>query len=78
VIDQSPFRNTGHQSRVIFGAAALGGMKQEKADPLLDLLLDYYSFRGCRIRSEQLAGLSGLQVKCRSVARSVRRDVSKH
>jgi aryl-alcohol dehydrogenase-like predicted oxidoreductase len=42
VIDQSPFGNTGHQSsRVIFGAAALGGMKQEKADPILDLLLEY-------------------------------------
>jgi len=42
MIDRSPFGNTGHQSsRVIFGAAALGGMKQEKADPILDLLLEY-------------------------------------
>jgi aryl-alcohol dehydrogenase-like predicted oxidoreductase len=42
VVDISPFGHTGHQSsRVIFGAAALGAMKQEKADPILDLLLEY-------------------------------------
>jgi aryl-alcohol dehydrogenase-like predicted oxidoreductase len=42
VVDKSPFGNTGHQSsRVIFGAAALGAMKQEKADPILDRLLEY-------------------------------------
>jgi aryl-alcohol dehydrogenase-like predicted oxidoreductase len=42
VIASLPFGNTGHLStRVIFGAAALGGMKQEKADPILDLLLEY-------------------------------------
>jgi len=42
MIDKVPFGNTGHQSsRVIFGAAALGGMKQYKADPILDLLLEY-------------------------------------
>src|SRR6266851_4971443 len=36
------FGKTGHQStRVIFGAAALGGMKQESADRILDLLLEY-------------------------------------
>lgn len=33
---------TGHQSsRVIFGAAALGRMKQEKADELLPILLEF-------------------------------------
>jgi aryl-alcohol dehydrogenase-like predicted oxidoreductase len=42
MIETSPFGNTGHQStRVIFGAAALGGMKQAKADQLLDVLLEY-------------------------------------
>src|SRR5271170_4481220 len=36
------FGRTGRESsRVIFGAAALGAMKQEKADPILDLLLEY-------------------------------------
>jgi aryl-alcohol dehydrogenase-like predicted oxidoreductase len=35
-----PFGSTGHlSSRVIFGAAALGGMRQEKADAILELLL---------------------------------------
>ncbi len=35
-----PFGRTGHtSSRVIFGAAALGSMRQEKADALLELLL---------------------------------------
>jgi len=37
----APFGRTGHQSsRVIFGAAALSAMRQEKADALLPLLLD--------------------------------------
>src|SRR5262245_53262544 len=37
-----PFGRTGHRStRVIFGAASLWGMKQEKADQILDLLLEY-------------------------------------
>jgi aryl-alcohol dehydrogenase-like predicted oxidoreductase len=36
------FGSTGHLStRVIFGAAALGNMKQDKADSILDLLLEY-------------------------------------
>lgn len=39
-METAPFGRTGHQSsRVIFGAAALGAMRQEKADPILDLLL---------------------------------------
>jgi len=42
MIATSPFGKTGHQStRVIFGAAALGGMKQEKADQVLEVLLEY-------------------------------------
>jgi len=42
MIATSPFGNTGHSStRVIFGAAALGGMKQEKADQVLDILIEY-------------------------------------
>lgn len=40
MIDQDAFGRTGHHSsRVIFGAAALGGMGQERADELLPLLL---------------------------------------
>ncbi len=42
MIETNPFGNTGHQStRVIFGAAALGGMKQDKADQVLAVLLEY-------------------------------------
>ncbi len=42
MIETSPFGNTGHRStRVIFGAAALGGMKQEKADQVLEVLVEY-------------------------------------
>ncbi|MGH7864489.1 MAG: aldo/keto reductase [Candidatus Binataceae bacterium] len=42
MIETNPFGKTGHQStRVIFGAAALGGMKQEKADGVLDVLLEF-------------------------------------
>jgi len=41
-MDTVQFGRTGHNStRVIFGAAALGGMRQEKADQILDILLDY-------------------------------------
>lgn len=41
MIERAPFGRTGHQSsRVIFGAAALGGMRQERADALLPVLLD--------------------------------------
>jgi aryl-alcohol dehydrogenase-like predicted oxidoreductase len=43
MIETSPFGNTGHQStRVIFGAAAfMGGMNQDKADRVLEMLLEY-------------------------------------
>jgi aryl-alcohol dehydrogenase-like predicted oxidoreductase len=42
VIETIPFGRTGHRStRVIFGAAALGGMRQERADRVLDILLEY-------------------------------------
>src|SRR5260370_33608908 len=42
MIATSSFGKAGHQStRVIFGAAALGGMKQEKADQILEVLLEY-------------------------------------
>jgi aryl-alcohol dehydrogenase-like predicted oxidoreductase len=41
-IATAPFGRTGHDSsRVIFGAAALGGMRQDRADELLPLLLEY-------------------------------------
>lgn len=39
-MDTAPFGSTGHHSsRVIFGAAALGSMRQEKADQVLQTLL---------------------------------------
>lgn len=39
MIERAPFGRTGHQSsRVIFGAAALGGMKPERAEATLALL----------------------------------------
>ena len=42
MIDTAPFGRTGHHStRVIFGAAALGAMRQEKADQVLATLLEY-------------------------------------
>ena len=42
MIEKIPFGKTGHlSSRVIFGAAALGGMKQDKADPILEVLLEF-------------------------------------
>ena len=42
MIERAPFGRTGHQSsRVIFGAAALGRMRQERADEVLEVLLEY-------------------------------------
>ena len=42
MIERAPFGRTGHQSsRVIFGAAALGRMSQEKADALLPVLDEF-------------------------------------
>jgi aryl-alcohol dehydrogenase-like predicted oxidoreductase len=41
-IERIPFGSTGHRSsRVLFGAAALFSMKQDRADRLLDALLEY-------------------------------------
>jgi aryl-alcohol dehydrogenase-like predicted oxidoreductase len=42
VIDIAAFGRTGHESsRVIFGAAALGSMRQERADEVLATLLEF-------------------------------------
>ena len=42
MIVKHPFGSTEHLSTcVIFGAAALSAMKQDKADTILDLLLEY-------------------------------------
>jgi hypothetical protein len=42
MIGTTPFGRTGHHStRVIFGAAALGSMRQDKADSLLDQLFEH-------------------------------------
>jgi len=42
LLDRLSFGRTGHaSSRILFGAAALGGMKQERADSTLELLLEY-------------------------------------
>ena len=41
VIDTAPFGRTGHDStRIIFGAAALGSLRQERADEVLAVLLE--------------------------------------
>jgi aryl-alcohol dehydrogenase-like predicted oxidoreductase len=41
MIERTPFGPTGHHSsRVIFGAAALGGMSEARSEALLPLLLD--------------------------------------
>lgn len=40
MIERIPFGRTGHESsRTIFGAAALGGMRQDRADRILETLL---------------------------------------
>jgi len=42
MLPTAPFGRTGHHStRTIFGAAALGSMRQERADAVLDVLLRY-------------------------------------
>ncbi|MFN3239135.1 MAG: aldo/keto reductase [Pseudomonadales bacterium] len=42
MIEQIPFGATGHMSsRLIFGAAALGGMKQSRADSTIELVRGY-------------------------------------
>ncbi len=42
MIETEAFGNTGHNStRVIFGAAALGAMRQERADAVLETLLEF-------------------------------------
>jgi aryl-alcohol dehydrogenase-like predicted oxidoreductase len=41
-LERIPFGRTGHQSsRVLFGAASLWSMKQERADRVLETLLEY-------------------------------------
>src|SRR5262245_65981925 len=41
-MEKIPFGRTGHaSSRVIFGAAALGSMRQDKADELLAVLFEH-------------------------------------
>jgi len=40
MIERIPFGSTGHAStRVLFGAAALGGMRQERADAVLEQIV---------------------------------------
>ncbi len=42
MIERIPFGNSGHEStRMIFGAAALGGMRQDRADKVLEVLDEY-------------------------------------
>src|SRR4051812_30018226 len=42
MLERAPFGKTGHRSsRVIFGAAALGSMSQERADELLVTLDEF-------------------------------------
>jgi len=42
MIEQMPFGNTGHMStKIIFGAAALGGMSQSRADSTLETVMEF-------------------------------------
>ena len=42
MIETIPFGGTGHDStRILFGAAALGAMRQERADAVLETLLEF-------------------------------------
>jgi aryl-alcohol dehydrogenase-like predicted oxidoreductase len=42
MIDRLPFGRSGHDSaRTLFGAAALGSMRQQRADELLEVLLEF-------------------------------------
>ena len=42
MIERIPFGNTGHESsRTLFGAAALGRMRQDRADGVLETLLEF-------------------------------------
>ncbi len=42
MIEAIPFGRTGHSStRTIFGAAALGAMRQERADAVLETIREY-------------------------------------
>jgi len=42
MIEKIPFGSTGHKSsRILFGAAALGGMKQTKADSVIEMVRSY-------------------------------------
>ncbi len=42
MIAKAPFGSTGHEStRTLFGAAALGSLTQDEADPTLELLLEH-------------------------------------
>ncbi|HKA16547.1 MAG TPA: aldo/keto reductase, partial [Myxococcota bacterium] len=42
MIPRMPFGRTGHESsRVLFGAAALGAMRQDRADAILEQLLEF-------------------------------------
>ena len=42
MIERAAFGKTGHEStRMMFGAAALGGMRQEKADRVLETLFEF-------------------------------------
>jgi aryl-alcohol dehydrogenase-like predicted oxidoreductase len=42
MIETHPFGQTGHQStRILFGAAALGAMRQERADRVMETILEF-------------------------------------
>ena len=59
MIERAPFGRTGHQSsRVLFGAAALGRMRQERADELLEILLEFDR----KLKRSELEPESGLEV----------------
>ncbi|MFV2091043.1 MAG: aldo/keto reductase, partial [Pseudomonadales bacterium] len=42
MLEKLAFGRTGHEStRIIFGAAALGAMRQDRADRVLELIVEY-------------------------------------
>ena len=50
-----PFGRTGHEStRLIFGAAALGGMRQEKADATIEMVRSADALIGWTTNSDRV------------------------
>ena len=71
MIERIEFGATGHLStRTIFGAAGLGRMKQDRADQLLDILLEF----GVN-HIDTAAGYGGVGTSHRALAEEASRHV---